>query len=166
MNRGRSGLLSARRARTLCALCVVSCVTGIPVSAVPRVPAVSTPIAWSDCGKCAAPACGEREGKGAMQQTGEGTTLTNVPRLTRRRRDDAHGQQRGAQARSGQPSAEASTLTRRPVSHRRPHVQVKTGANFSLSLDCTCDEQITAGTFVTEVYLAGVPVLAQPLFPR
>ena len=37
--------------------------------------------------------------------------------------------------------------------------QVQTGQNFSLSLACTSDEQINAGTFVTEVYLAGVPVM-------
>ena len=36
--------------------------------------------------------------------------------------------------------------------------QVKSGANFTLSLDCTGSDDITAGTFVTQVFLAGIPV--------
>jgi hypothetical protein len=40
--------------------------------------------------------------------------------------------------------------------------QVKTGKNFTLSLECTTEETITAGTFVTEVFLAGVPVHLPP----
>ena len=36
--------------------------------------------------------------------------------------------------------------------------QVTTGANFTLLLECTSDDSITAGTFVTQVYLAGIPV--------
>ena len=35
---------------------------------------------------------------------------------------------------------------------------VRAGGNFTLSLDCTSVDSIRAGTFVTEVFLAGVPV--------